>query len=194
MIKQMVLTLAACLSFSGLCMAANPPAAGSEAAAAPADAAEKTAAVVPPVKADRFLTILEDPEYKYYLDMQSARWIQRPRSDKEQILDVWIKLVEAADKQYSYPETYLLEHYYIRPATRQIQFLCELEVAGRPSNTVEQRLYDESHWEELIPGSVEEKIYQAVIENSKKIPKNSEKKGLLSVSGDFIEETLRISI
>ena len=126
--------------------------------------------------------------------MQSARWINRPRSNKEQLIDVWIKLVEASDKAYSYPETYLLEHYYIRPTTRQIQFLCELEVAGRPSNTVEQRPYDESHWEELIPGSVEEKIYLAVMENSKNILKKSEKKGLLSVSGDFIEETLRISL
>lgn len=198
MIKQGILIVLCCFSFSGLCSAADTAASkdasnsGSLLKNSSVDKG-KAAKKDSDKSTDRFLQILQDDDYKYYLDKPSARWINLPNKSKEQVLDVWVKLVSSADKEYSYPETYLLEHYYIRPDKRQIQFLCELEVAGRPSNTVQQRPYDALHWEDLVPGSVEEKVYQAVIDNSKSITKpKTEKKGFFN--SDFLEETLRISL
>ena len=60
-------------------------------------------------------------------------------------------------------QSYVLEHYYLRPKTKQIQFLCELEVFGRPQNAINERAYDNKNWEYLVPGSVESLIYEATI-------------------------------
>ena len=60
-------------------------------------------------------------------------------------------------------QAYVLEHYYLRPKTKQIQFLCELEVFGRPQNAINERAYDYKNWENLVPGSIESAIYAATI-------------------------------
>lgn len=86
---------------------------------------------------------------------------------------------------------YFLEHYYIRPKTNQIQFLCELEVVGHPQNTVSEREYNYKNWENLIPGSIESMIYQTTMKSVHK-SKGSEK-GHMSVA-DMFDEYLRISI
>ena len=123
-----------------------------------ADAAKKEK----PVKV-RFQRIFQDTSYAYMMDTENARWIICPHTSNERIIDVWIKLVGGDDGHYSYPAKYYLEHYYIRPKTQQIQFLCELEVTGQPSNTVQQRPYSAAHWEDLVPESVEDHIYHAVV-------------------------------
>ena len=93
----------------------------------------------------RYAQILTDNGYRYDLDTRNLRWIPLPHSGDEYILDVWVKLTEEApndgsDGTYTYPEKYYLAHYYVRPKTRQIQFLSELEVTGgRPDNTVKGR-------------------------------------------------------
>ena len=78
----------------------------------------------------------------------------------------------AREKGYQYPpddlkvlrsQAYILEHYYLRPKTHQIQFLCELEVFGRPQNAINERAYDNKNWENLVPGSIESAIYDATI-------------------------------
>lgn len=86
---------------------------------------------------------------------------------------------------------YFLEHYYIRPKTKQIQFLCELEVVGHPQNTVSEREYDYKNWENLIPGSIESMIYQMTMKTVGK--SGSSDKGHMSVA-DMFDEYLRISI
>ena len=86
---------------------------------------------------------------------------------------------------------YVLEHYYLRPKTKQIQFLCELEVFGRPQNTINERNYDYSNWENLVPGSIESAIYNSVIQlidTTKADPK-----GHMTFS-DMLDEYLRISL
>ena len=60
-------------------------------------------------------------------------------------------------------QSYVLEHYYLRPKTKQIQFLCELEVFGRPQNAINERAYEYKNWENLVPGSIEASIYNATI-------------------------------
>lgn len=67
------------------------------------------------------------------------------------------------DLQVLQSQSYVLEHYYLRPKTNQIQFLCELEVFGRPQNTINERNYDYKNWESLVPGSIESVIYAATI-------------------------------
>ena len=67
----------------------------------------------------------------------------------------------ARDRGYQYaPEdlkvlrsqSYVLEHYYLRP-----------KVFGRPQNAINERAYDYKNWENLVPGSVESAIYDATI-------------------------------
>ena len=146
----------------------------------------------------RFVKLLSDDSYDYYLDRNAVRWLNMPYSTSEYMADVWIRMIEkspshyddmpsdlydylsaeddeineAAAKGIAYDEVdvrvlrskkYFLEHYYIRPKTRQIQFLCELEVIGRPQNTISERPYEYKNWEGLIPGSVESSIYNGVL-------------------------------
>ena len=88
-------------------------------------------------------------------------------------------------------QAYVLEHYYLRPKTKQVQFLCELEVFGRPQNTINERAYDYKNWESLVPGSVESAIYNATI----KIigtGKASEKGHMTFV--DMLDEYARIAL
>lgn len=106
----------------------------------------------------------------------------------------------AAEQGYQYTpddlavlrnQGYVLEHYYLRPKTNQIQFLCELEVFGRPQNTINERVYDYKNWENLVPGSVESVIYATVIKtigNSK-----ATERGHMTFI-DMLEEYGRISL
>ena len=87
--------------------------------------------------------------------------------------------------------SYVLEHYYLRPKTNQIQFLCELEVFGRPQNTVNERPYDYKNWENLVTGSVESIIYAGTIKIIGKAKADS--KGHMTFS-DMLDEYLRISL
>lgn len=97
----------------------------------------------------------------------------------------------AEDLQVLRSQAYVLEHYYLRPKTKQIQFLCELEVFGRPQNTVSERAYDYRNWENLVPGSVESVIYEATI----KIigTWKSTERGHMTFS-DMLDEYLRIAL
>ena len=88
-------------------------------------------------------------------------------------------------------QAYVLEHYYLRPKTNQIQFLCELEVFGRPQNTINERAYDYKNWENLVPGSVESVIYAGVIKTIG--TKKASDKGHMTFI-DMLEEYGRISL
>ena len=86
---------------------------------------------------------------------------------------------------------YFLEHYYLRPKTEQIQFLCELEVVGHPQNTATQRKYDYQNWEELIPGSMESILYYSIIQVIGK--SKASERGHMTFF-DMVEEYARISV
>lgn len=174
MIKRYILAIICCLNFSSVCLAA----------AAPADEAEAAK--------QRFVRIAADDEFVYYLDAQSARWIDRPYSKTEQLLDVWIKQAASEPETYSYPESYTLKHYYIRPGRRQLQLMGEIEAAGRPDNNAPQAVYNDSRWAELIPGSTEDKIYQAVLDNTKNLSRKNS--GKAASAGDTLDDVLRIAL
>ncbi len=106
----------------------------------------------------------------------------------------------AREQGYQYPpediyvlsnQGYVLEHYYLRPKTNQIQFLCELEVFGRPQNTVRERVYDYKNWENLVPDSVESVIYTTVLKTIG--TKKASERGHMSFI-DMLEEYGRISL
>ena len=86
---------------------------------------------------------------------------------------------------------FFLQHYYIRPKTKQIQFLCELEVVGHPQNTVSEREYSYKNWENLIPGSIESTIYKMTMKSVSK--RGSSDRSRMSFA-DMMDEYLRISI
>lgn len=143
--------------------------------------------------ADRYVKLMADDSFIYYMDKKSARWILCPNSRDEYIVDVWIRLepiADGADTKYSYPAKYYLEHYYLRPDKEQVQFLCELEVTGRPDNNVNQRSYDSHNWESLVPESIEDVIYQNVVKKMKK--RNADFWNI--PVGDIMEDWFRISI
>ena len=140
----------------------------------------------------RYVYLFEDNGFAYFLDSQNAHWKNIPYSESEEILDVWIKLLKIdSDEEYSYPQKYFLEHYYLRPKTKQIQFLSELEVSGRPDNTAKERPYSVRNWENLVSGSLEDEIYTRVLQEVKKgdnlWPKHKSVR-------DVLEDWFRVSI
>ena len=160
-------------------------------------------------KKQRYVKIIEEENgFAYYLDMQNARWLPLPHSSSEQIIDIWVKLVQVGetegvtsrgtrpDSSYSYTDVYYLEHYYLRPKKQQIQFLCELEVTGRPQNAIEERRYSAAHWEDLVPGSVEDDIYHAAVAEMKRSrnPMQMTRHGKRITARDAVEEYFRISL
>lgn len=148
---------------------------------------------------ERYIKVAEENGYAYYLDTQTAKWRYLPYSASEKILDVWVKLVHegggeySSGEDYSYPESYFMEHYYLRPERQQIQFLCELEVTGRPQNAIKERDYNPANWESLVPGSLEDDIYHAAVKHMKK-GKKMTRHGQNITMRDAVEEYLRISL
>lgn len=150
---------------------------------------------------ERYIRIADESGFAYYLDTRTARWRYLPYSASEKILDVWVKLIHedtgeySSGEDYSYPQTYFMEHYYLRPEKQQIQFLCELEVTGRPQNAIKERDYSPSNWENLVPGSIEDEIYHSAI---KVLKKNKgvtmTRHGRNMTVWDAIDEYLRISL
>lgn len=144
-------------------------------------------------KKDRYVLLMNDNGFAYYLDRQNAKWKKIPYSESEDILDVWIRLVKTDDSgEYSYPPKYYLEHYYLRPKKQQVQFLSELEVTGRPNNAIKERAYSVRNWENLVPGSLEDEIYHKVLKQMKQSSAKNWFKG--KSLRDEIEDKLRISL
>ena len=117
---------------------------------------------------DRFQEIFRDESFIYYMDMRSVRNVPIPNR-QDRMIDVWVKLKpnSFSDDEDAKAGKYYLEHYYLNPKSKQIQFLCELEVTGRPSNAIKERPYSSQNWENLVPGSVEDDIYHAVVKKAK---------------------------
>ena len=143
-------------------------------------------------KKDRYQVIYQDDNFTYWMDTQNARWLPLPYSKSEQIIDVWVRMMDKSG-DYSYPQKYYMEHYYIWPKRRQIQFLCELEVTGQPQNAIKEREYDGRNWENLVPGSVEDNIYVGVLKYMKGRDKKEFFKHLPSFS-DVMDSWFNIGI
>jgi len=152
-------------------------------------------------KAARFKRLFVDNGFTYYLDSKNSRWIPRPNSGSERIIEAWVRLVEnapaGAANNDARPQKYFLEHYYISPTRREIMFISELEVTGRPENAIHERPYDATHWERLVPGSIEDDLFDAITAQMKSAP--GERRGVLSgLNGmslrDMAEEFGRVSL
>lgn len=146
-------------------------------------------------KIPRYIMLFRDDSFIYWLDTEALRWREMPYSAFEDMVDCWVKMEDISeDKEYTYPEKYYMEHLYLRPAKKQIMFLSELEVTGKPDNNIKERTYKPEFWEELVPGSVEQEIYKGTLTvlnilEKKHIVKPRSKKE----SYDFFEDTLGIA-
>ena len=100
-------------------------------------------------------------------------------------------IYDEIDLKVLHTKKYFLEHYYIRPKTKQIQFLCELEVIGRPQNAISERAYDYRNWEHLIPGSIETSIYYSVLSDIGQ--SRASKRGHMTFA-DHLDEYFRIAL
>lgn len=147
-------------------------------------------------KKDRYFEIYRDETYIYSMDRKTAHYTRVPQTIDEKMIDVWIKLTPveytSGRDDYSYVPKYYLEHYLLRIKYKQVQFLCEMEVTGRPRNDIDEKRYDPRQWERLVPGSIEEIIYHAVLENKSKIHNESKANG--TDARDYIENTFNISL
>ena len=146
----------------------------------------------------KYQLVYEDDSYVYYLDMENLRWRDIPYTE-EKMLDVWVRLIPVADSAAAekledeggfYMGHYYLEHYYMRKKTRQIQFLAELEVTGRPNNDVETGKYRSAAWEELVPGSIEDALYNRIMKRMS----NPKEKATSTSLTSFLEDVFRISL
>ena len=142
----------------------------------------------------RYIEICRDESFIYSMDRKAAFYTRIPHTIDEKMIDVWIKLepLEYAPEDYTYPPKSYLEHYLIRPKSKPIQFLCEIEASGRPANDVEDKRYDPRRWERLVPGSIEDTIFHAVLQHKGKIHDESSANGT-SVR-DYVENTFNISL
>lgn len=147
-------------------------------------------------KKERYFEIYRDETYIYSMDKKTAHYTRVPQTIDEKMIDVWIKLTPIeytpGPEDYSYAPKYYLEHYLLRLKYKQVQFLCEMEVTGRPRNDIEEKRYDPRQWERLVPGSIEEVIYHAVLENKGKVHNESKANG--TDARDYIENTFNISL
>ncbi len=148
-------------------------------------------------KKDRYVWLFEADAFQYYLDTESVKWIRLPYSSSEYIADVWVRLSTIENSELSFDgegfaaPKYFMEHYYLRPQTKQVQFLCELEVTGRPQNTISEREYSVKNWENLIPGSIEDEIYRTVL---KYIGQGKSRDSGHMTFADMLDEYLRIGL
>ena len=166
----------------------------------------------------RFIKLTTTPEYIFYLDRDFVRWQKMPYSTTEMMADVWVRIINRNDdillpesevaeiilaaeegKQYRPEdaevlrhEKYHLQHYYLRPKNRQIQYLVEIsDIEGYPQNTINERPYSYTNWEDLVPGSVESRIYFSIL---KIIGKGRASQDSPVTFADYVEEYGRISI
>jgi len=142
----------------------------------------------------KYAWLMDDTSYRYYVDAENLKWMRVPYRADEYMIDVWV-LLTSIDPSVPdhYPEKYFLEHYYLWPKNRKVQFLSEVEVHGRPQNLVSEREYNVKNWENLIPGSMEDRIYSNLLKLMKETgvggstpPRDSFR--------DMLEEYLRISL
>ncbi len=127
------------------------------------------------VKAAPYKALFSDAPYVYLLNKQSAVWKRVPYKVDEYMIDCWVCIVETdetnldlvavqmSDRSNINDKKYVLQHYLIRPVQQRIQFVSGFEVEGRAKNSIKERAYDPSSWEPLIPGSIEDSIYQSVV-------------------------------
>lgn len=144
----------------------------------------------------KYKIVYEDEAYVYYLDMENLRWRSIPYTE-ERMLDVWVRLVPVVDAAAAemreaggdlYTGHYYLEHYYMRRSQRQIQFLAELEVNGRPKNDVATGKYSSAAWEDLVPGSLEDSLYNRIM---RKVS-NPKDKALSTSVSSILEDVFHI--
>ena len=130
--------------------------------------------------------LFRDDTYIYSYDKENTKWVAIPYQNKKMI-DIWVRLMPINEPDGNH---YFLERYYIRRDKRQIMFLCELEVTGRPNNDIFAGKYQSDKWEPLVPNSIEDRIYHCMLDELNTIEGRT-KEGHVT---DFLEDIFRISI
>ena len=125
----------------------------------------------------RYLKIAEDEKFTYYLDIETARYINDPYRD-EKLIDAWIKIVcgpdgAAAEMNNRYSKGlstegyerlfYSVRRYYFRLAERQTQLMISRDFAV-DGTQLELRKYDYSavRWDDLAPSTLGDYWYDKV--------------------------------
>ena len=141
--------------------------------------------------ADVWIRMLDKQDSTADLPNDLRDYINDQSDDEVSLAEAKGLIYDPVDVKVLRTKKYFLEHYYIRPQRRQIQFLCELDVVGRPQNAISERKYDYKNWEELIPGSIETAIYYGVLDVIGKSKASA--RGHMTAT-DMLEEYARIAV
>lgn len=119
------------------------------------------------IEDERYLWLCSRNDLDYFLDQVTAKKIRHPYL-KEDLWDVWLKIKENENAAYTYPETYTIEHYYVRLTKPELQLMQRIQMEDESAlEHMPQTPYQEKNWRILVPGSIEEEFYWAIIKNVK---------------------------
>lgn len=115
------------------------------------------------VRRARYVFLHEEDDMRYYLDRESMRKTPHPYL-KEDLLDVWVKLVSQEKNSYTYPQPYLLKNYYLRLTKPQIQLRVILRADTLSKSDEATKIpYREKNWQDVYPDSLEEILYRSIL-------------------------------
>lgn len=112
--------------------------------------------------------VYSDYDYDYIIDRQQVRKITHPYLAKEEIVDVWVKQESSGNGINFYPSEYIMNHYYLRLAKRQIQLVSQIRYDGSGNRyPIFQKSYVEDAWQDVIPMTKEFDLYSELIKYAK---------------------------
>lgn len=113
---------------------------------------------------DRYVFLYADEEMNYFMDRESSKKIRHPYLD-ESLLDVWVKIAENEHAAYAYPERYGMVHYYVRLNKPELQLIETVLVQGKTAQESKPpRPYREKNWKTVVPDTMEEELYRAIVD------------------------------
>lgn len=109
--------------------------------------------------------LYSDDDYDYFIHTGALKIIQHPYIKEQKIVDVWIKVEGNANGIVYYPVNYTMQHYYMRLDRPQIQLLTSIECySSGQTHIAVDKTYLEDAWYDIVPMSVEEACYFAIME------------------------------
>lgn len=114
------------------------------------------------------ILLYSDDDYDYFINTGALRKIQHPYIKGQELVDVWIKVEGNANDIVYYPVNYTMQHYYMRLDQPQVQMVTSVECySSGQTHVAVDKPYLEDAWCDIIPMSVEEACYFAIMEQLK---------------------------
>ena len=112
--------------------------------------------------AERFQPVVANDKISTSLDTQTIRYLKDPYRE-ENLLDAWLKTIERETGGYN------LSRYYFRVKERQYQMISSLDFDAEGNLLSTERNSYSSRFKDVIPETLAEKWYDAVIKYEKEV-------------------------